>query len=137
MTERCLICDKDIVNDRCVVFVKGIDRMSQKFTNKTSGVVHSSCRKHYTRPDTIADDLKTKMTALEQSCRPSREFKLDFKHRCFCCCEVINEDFDRKQRKKPIQKREKVFDVRTLEIKENISKTANERGDKWGEQVSR
>lgn len=69
--------------------------------------------------------MKIKLITLEERFRPSRELKFDFKQKCIFCCEVINEEFLRKQRNKPVQKREQVFDVRTLKMKENISKTAN------------
>lgn len=113
MAERCLVCDVPVESDRSVVREKGMeglfkasiarkDGKSSVFENKTCGIVHNSCRKRYTRPQSVASDLKNAEVESHSSagsCRRSKVPTFDFKTKCLFCCGAINDEFYRKQKK--------------------------------------
>ncbi|GBN30617.1 hypothetical protein AVEN_103697-1 [Araneus ventricosus] len=69
MAEKCLLCEDYVVTDKCGVGEKGIDVLimasiarkdgkHQLFRRQKKIVLHVSCRKKYTRPQSITRDLK-------------------------------------------------------------------------------
>lgn len=111
MPERCLICDETVESDRSVVRERGMqgllrasiarhDGKKDRFKNETRGVVHSSCRKNYTRADTIAAVLRNEPSTSQACSRRSSAPEFDFKAKCFFCCEAIDDEFHWKQKKK-------------------------------------
>lgn len=78
MAEKCLICDGSVDSDRCVIRGKGLqglynasisrkDGKQNRFSGKKSAIVHASCRKIYTRAESIAADLKRDPSECQQS----------------------------------------------------------------------
>lgn len=153
MTDRCLICNERVEkDDSSQVGEKGIeglvsasiarnDGKSEFFMGKTSGVVHTVCRKNYTRPQSIVSSRRSSGESepgtSAGSTRRSSVPTFEFKKKCFFCCGTIDEAFQKKQQKKPLGKREVVSYVRTLEMKNSIFKAAGEREDDWSDQVLR
>ncbi|GBM32059.1 hypothetical protein AVEN_127396-1 [Araneus ventricosus] len=69
MAEKCLLCEDYVVTDKCGVGEKGIDGLIKTSIARKDGkhelfrgqkkiVLHASCRNKYTRPQSIARDLK-------------------------------------------------------------------------------
>lgn len=100
MAEKCLICECDVVSDLCNVGEKGIrglvnasdlrkDGKAEGFRNQKHGVVHESCRKEYTRADSIKRFLREALSEQQPSTSHgaprlrSAEVKFDFKTVCF------------------------------------------------------
>lgn len=122
MANSCLICDELIdENDVSVVHEKGIkgllnasvtrkDGKSSLFRWISSGVVHTSCRKRYTRPESVAADVRSlgeTESGLGEAeagpsgiCRRSYIPRFDFKEKCLFCCGSIDEEFHQKQLKR-------------------------------------
>ncbi|GBM00842.1 hypothetical protein AVEN_257357-1 [Araneus ventricosus] len=85
MAEKCLLCEDYVVTDKCGVGEKGIDGLikasiarkdgkHELFRGQKKVVLHASCRKKYTRPQSIARDchgICTNGAPLEE------EFELD------------------------------------------------------------
>ncbi|GBM30227.1 hypothetical protein AVEN_165824-1 [Araneus ventricosus] len=69
MAEKCSLCEDYVVTDKCGVGEKGIDGLIKASIARKDGkheifrgqkkiVLHASCRKKYTRPQSITRDLK-------------------------------------------------------------------------------
>ncbi|GBL77797.1 hypothetical protein AVEN_65612-1 [Araneus ventricosus] len=69
MAEKYLLCEDYVVTDKCCVGEKGIDGLikasiarkdvkHELFRGQKKIVLHASCRKKYTRPQSITRDLK-------------------------------------------------------------------------------
>ncbi|GBO37499.1 hypothetical protein AVEN_120364-1 [Araneus ventricosus] len=69
MAEKCSLCEDYVVTDKCGVGEKGIDGLIKASIARKDGkhelfrgqkkiVLHASCRKKHTRPQSITRDLK-------------------------------------------------------------------------------
>ena len=154
MTEKCFICRNDIVSDACHLSEKGIEGLikasiarkdgnDEFFKNKKSIVLHVSCRKQYTRPQTIARDLKMDLSQQQStaSCSTpslrSAQTSFEFKRKCLLCAEIIDDAFYAKESKKPLHRRRHVYPVRTTKFDQSLVIRAKERNDEWGDAISR
>ncbi|GBN48513.1 hypothetical protein AVEN_59149-1 [Araneus ventricosus] len=86
MAEKCLLCEDYVLTDKCGVGEKGIDGLikvsivrkdgkHELFREQKKVVLHASCRKKYTRPQSITRDchgICTSGAPLEEE-----EFELD------------------------------------------------------------
>ncbi|KAF2896450.1 hypothetical protein ILUMI_09724 [Ignelater luminosus] len=96
MAEKSLICECDVASDLCNVGEKKMrglvnasdlrkDGKVEGFRNKKHGVVHASCRKEYTRADSIKRFLREAFSEQQPSTSHggprlrSAEVKFDFK----------------------------------------------------------
>lgn len=155
MSEDCSLCGERLgAVNVCRIAEKGVrglvnasiarkDGKQEIFKDKKSLVVHASCRKNYTRPDSIAASLKREKSTQDIQLIPpsspeslrSRQVQFQFKTKCFFCAEDIH-GFIEKQKRRPPKFRDNVYEVRTQEMKQSVLDRANERGDKWGKEVS-
>lgn len=148
---KCLLCDKNLSVEKTVnVRKKGVDTIIKSSESRKDGkseilkglssvVVHVSCRKEYTREDSIKAALKN---ITESEASTSSPIKLrssipnfDFKKACLYCTEAIDEAFHEKEKKKEVSKRLKVHRVQTLQVRGSIIQAAERRGDKWAQEV--
>lgn len=138
MAEKCLICDEAVENDLCNVREKGIvglckaselrkDSKGEVFRNKTSGVVHNSCRRDYVRSDSIKRFLKEAILDQPSTSRDASSLR-------FFCTQTYDEE---KESKKPYAKRQTVFNVRTTTFLDSIIVHGQKRNDEWGNDVVR
>ena len=72
-------------------------------------LIHTECRKNYTRPQSIKAHLKrqapsTSSETPEPSTLRSKQLKFDFKTKCFFCAESVEGE-----EKKPKERRRKIF----------------------------
>ncbi|GBL99376.1 hypothetical protein AVEN_142086-1, partial [Araneus ventricosus] len=75
MAEKCLLCEDYVVTYKCGVGEKGIDGKHELFRGQKKVDIHASCRKKYTRPQSITRDchgICTNGAPLEEE-----EFELD------------------------------------------------------------
>lgn len=144
---KCPVCDEDVVKgskDVSEVKEKGIlghikaskernDDKYRSFFDSTSLLIHTSCRKNYTRTDTIKKDVRQASSSNEEAgpsqLRSSAPL-FDFKNHCFLCTRCLNEDI-----KKPLNKRRVVHSVETLTVKYRIKEVSSLRNDAWGNEV--
>lgn len=66
-----------------------------------------------------------------RSARPLFNFKLT----CFFCAENIDDNFLKNENKKPANKRRKVFNVRSLTLRDSILQMALKKDDEFGKIV--
>ena len=143
MEEICLFCGESLKEGgqpTCTVS-RGIETIIQRSLENEDGlhaklvdcssiVVHTNCRKNYTRP---AKKLSStvKMGPEKPNLRSEiREF--DFKTDCFFCGEEAS---SRIEKNKGVKNRRSIYEVRTIEMRDNVISRALERGDEWGEVV--
>ncbi|GBM50317.1 hypothetical protein AVEN_9074-1 [Araneus ventricosus] len=116
-TERnCSLCEDYVVTDKCGVGEKGIDGLIKESIARKDGkhelfrgqkkiVLHASCRKKYTRPQSITRDLKMAvldgqpLTSSSTPCLRSSQLEFDFKSKCLCAVMVsvgapLEEEFE-------------------------------------------
>lgn len=105
--------------------------------------VHDSCIKEYTREHSIIASLKKQSanqavptTSPIKSKLRSSVPSFDFKSACFYCAEIIDSKFYEREKKKHVNKRNKVHNVRSLFVKESILQAARKRNDKWSREVT-
>ncbi|GBL94270.1 hypothetical protein AVEN_16795-1 [Araneus ventricosus] len=96
MAEKCSLCEDYVVTDKCGVGEKGIDGLIKASIARKDGkhelfrgqkkiVLHASCRKKYTRPQSITRDLKIAvldgqpLTSSSTPCLRSSQLEFDFK----------------------------------------------------------
>lgn len=157
MSEKCVICDQhfdDSGADVSRVSEKGLLSLSKASKERNDNkvhcfvgikflTVHTLCRKKYTRTDSIQADLKRQ--ALASTSQPKEDsnktvglrssHKFDFKTKCFLCTISIDDDFKKKEGKKPLCKRRKWWPVRTFNIQKASLEAGLARKDKWGDEV--
>lgn len=144
---KCVICGADIERgvDGTRVSEKGLqtlrkaslqrkDGKHENFEGVTSLIVHTSCRKQYTRPSSVKAAAKSPTTSTSRDLRSSQD-KFDFQTKCFLCCETINLSFYEKQKRKPPEERRLVYSVRSLSVKDKVEDEAERRNDRWGNEV--
>ena len=113
------------------------------FAEKKNVVLHSSCKKRYTRPQTISRDLKVVPSEQQPGTSRSEPFlrstqiKFHFKTKCLLCSESIDDTFYATQRKRPLHKRRQVYQVQTTKFDESLVARAKERKDEWGDTIAR
>lgn len=146
-TTKCPVCVEDIVKgskDVSEVREKGIlglmkaskerkDDKHRGFYGLTTLLIHTSCRKNYTRIDTIKKDVRESSTSKEEagpSQLRSSVPKFNFKNNCLLCAQCTNE-----KKKSPLDKRRIVHSVQTLTIQYRIREACFMRKDSWGEEV--
>jgi hypothetical protein len=147
MSSKCFVCDEEVtasspdvskVGEKGIVSLKkasqerGDGKISQ-LANVTSLLVHTLCRKNYTRTQSIAAFKKQEASTSAQpetSVLRSALPKFDFKKNCFICGEFIQDETKKSQ-----DKRRKVHPVRTLDFHKVLMSAANVRNDSWGEEV--
>ena len=133
----CFICENELtVNDFVVVKRKGIislinasvvhnEEKDSVLQGLDSIKVHINCRKQYERINRIKPDeintnydvpIKSPIKGQLRSARPLFNFKL----MCFFCAENIDDNFLKNENKKPANKRRKVFNVRSLTLRDSI-----------------
>lgn len=144
---KCPVCDKDVVKgskDVSEVKQKGIlglikaskdrkDDKHQVFHALTSVLIHTNCRKNYTRPDTIKKDVRVASTSQEEagsSQLRSSAPQFDFKTNCLLCAHNVQE-----QTTTPLSRRRIVHSVETLSIQYRIREACSMRKDSWGDAV--
>lgn len=151
MNNKCFVCDGDIdksSDDVTSVTEKGIsilvktsnerkDRKSSQLMGLTSLLIHKSCRKNYTRSDSIAAYLKrqaasTSSQPVETVSLRSSLSQFHFMTDCFICAKPCDID---KEAKKKLQKRRTIYQVRTMGIQQKCLDAGLARKDKWGEDV--
>lgn len=154
MAEKCLLCENYVVTDKCDVGEKGIeglikasiarkDGKLELFRGQKNIVIHASCRKKYTRPQSITRDLKIAVLYQQPSissstpCLRSSQLEFDFKSKCLLCAETIDDQFYSKEKRKHFNKQRKVFPVRTTKFDDSLLARAKERKDEWPFKLSR
>ncbi|KAF2887752.1 hypothetical protein ILUMI_18421 [Ignelater luminosus] len=103
----------------------------------------SNCRKAYIRLDTIKAKFRRKAESDEAEASTSfspvkkklrgSEPAFNFKDMCMFCGETCD---PKCEKKKTVKRRKKIYEVRTLEFKDNIFKAAAKRNDDWGKTVA-
>lgn len=117
MDMKCLICDDVVVDDYSQVGEKGIlglvrasilrsDGKRVVFNDKKSGFIQKSCRKVYTRPDSIKSALRETGNNLPSTSQDdlrlrSTDKKVNLKSNCLFCEECIDDEFQEQQKKDP------------------------------------
>ncbi|GBO45937.1 hypothetical protein AVEN_79714-1 [Araneus ventricosus] len=96
MVEKCSLCEDYVVTDKCGVGEKGIDGLIKASIARKDGkhelfrrqkkiVLHASCRKKYTRPQSITRILKIavldgqSLTSSSTPCLRSSQLEFNFK----------------------------------------------------------
>ncbi|GBO39934.1 hypothetical protein AVEN_120113-1, partial [Araneus ventricosus] len=96
VAEKCSLCEDYVVTDKCGVGEKGIDGLikvsiarkdgkHELFRGQKKIVLHASCRKKYTRSQSITRDLKIAvldgqpLTSSSTPCLRSSQLEFDFK----------------------------------------------------------
>ena len=59
------------------------------------------------------------------------------KTKCFFCAIEITKEFHELQKKRPLDKREEGFEVRTIEMNEKVMDAVKRRDETWGNKVAR
>lgn len=147
-TENCFICDNSLLeNETIEVKEKGLETFRKSSVKRNDNkvkllaglksiVVHDVCRKRYNNEKLIAASLRrgsdaTKPQPLLRSSHPA----FSFKDRCFLCTEEITAEFIAKQKQTRLCKRNVVYSVRKLSMKQSISNIAKNRNDDWGRAI--
>lgn len=124
-TTKCPVCVENVVKGskdvsevrekRILDLIKGSkernDDKHQSFRGLTSLLIHTSCRKNYTRTDTIKKDVREAFTSKEEagpSQLRSSAPKFNFKNNCLFWAHCVKEDT-----KKLMNKRKVVHSVET------------------------
>ncbi|GBM46840.1 hypothetical protein AVEN_112188-1 [Araneus ventricosus] len=103
MAEKSSLCEDYVVTDKCGVGEKGIDGLIKTSIARKDGkhelfrgqkkiVLQASCRKKYTRPQSITRDLKITVLdgqPLTSSSTRLRSFQLEFHFKSKCLCAVM------------------------------------------------
>lgn len=151
--EICFICKQSlnegeilVVKERGVkkfqeVSVKRKNPQHQYFLSGLSQVnVHKACQKSYTNERMIAayvrhmTDNPDEQSSVSSSVR-SKSDAFDFKNQCILCGEELPENFQANQQKLPPSKRNYVYKVMKLEVKDTFMEAASKRGDEWALKV--
>lgn len=141
ITENCVVCEKTLNEGETVLVRKGLDTfkncslrrkdgISEKLKNVDSVVLHVNCRKKYTffRNVAAANNPSLKETTILRSTVSAFDFKRD----CLFCSEVCDSEAEKK---KPVSKRSKQFEVRSFSFKNQVIECAKKRNDDWGKKV--
>jgi len=117
--------------------------------NNISGtvMVHVVCRKSYTRKSSIISDLKqtsastasnkaVPTTPIKNKVRSSQQ-SLKLKSTCLFCFEIIPDNFSDIRKKKPVENRQIVCTVTSLNVGHSIIAQAKKRNDVWGKKVEK
>lgn len=128
----CCLCD-DLLEDGtelCVVKEKGLQSFIEASTKRKDGKVklfkerteiqvHVRCRKNYTTERSVAAYLKRAAQHIPKKKRSiTREFS--FKTHCFICGNQVATDHNQQQIKNPPNKRNMVYNVTTLSMREKV-----------------
>jgi len=118
-------------------------RGDNKFNNVSGTVMlHIECRKSYTRKSSILSDLNqacastasnkaVPTTLIKNKVRSSHQ-SLQLKSKCLFCFEIIPDNFSDIQKKKPVENRQIVCTVTSLNVGQ-----AKKRNDVWGKEVEK
>lgn len=151
---KCYICKKtqgnfvEVKQKGLISLVKASQmRDDNKFNVSGTIMVHIECRKSYTRKSSIVSDLKqaSASTASNKSAPPtpiknkvrSSHQSLQLKCKCLFCFEIIPDNFSDIQKKKPVENRQIVCTVSTLNVGHSIVAQAKNQNDVWGKQVEK
>lgn len=146
--ESCIICKDLCIKDFVQVGPKGRTTLVAASLERQDGLhellqiqesltLHIACRKAYTRESSIRSETrKSEKSAadeeFEQPTLRSRTPLFDITTHCLFCSEVLitSSRLETKRRKL-------TSNVETIEFKNNVLKRATERGDEWGEAVTK
>jgi len=148
-TTKCPVCLNDVVRESKDVYdikEKGIlglvkaskerkDDKHESFRGLTSLLIHTSCRKNYTRTDTIKKYVMEASTSQEEtgsSQLRSSVPKFNFKSNCLFCGHCAKEET-----KKPLAKRRIVHSVETLTVQNRIREVCSMREDTLVDEILR
>lgn len=143
-TSRCVICDNSLSSGETVYVVKGLTNLLDVSKRREDGKhthfenvgieLHKVCRREYIKERNIAQYIKEKKTKVKPVSQVLRSQEIfDFKTNCLLCggkCDVGLE------KKKPLNKRRKVFEIRSLSVRGTLLQKAALRNDAWGQQVA-
>lgn len=157
MEENCLLCDQILGSPSGVVTVgwKGIrslliasERRKDHLCSKLRGIefirIHIECRKEYTRGSSINAFVKQQSAADASSLvqgsslpqtRSSVKISFEFKTKCFFCADIIDENYFKKQLKKPIKNRRDAFFCQSKEMITTVLNAADRRNDENAREV--
>ncbi|KAF2891118.1 hypothetical protein ILUMI_15055 [Ignelater luminosus] len=139
MKEQCFICKLDL-NENGV----GVTRVGEKgiasllSTSTARGDDKGSrLRGLFSKADLKSrNQAATSFQPVDLECVTRSSLpNFEFKTQCFLCTNIIDDDFYKKEEKKPKAKRRIVYHVRTLITKNSVNKAANKRNAKWSEDV--
>lgn len=139
----CFICAESLSEGKTLVVKdRGVNRLRESsakrkltghsaFLNNMNKVrVHTSCQKSYNNDKLIAAYLQR--AASQPAPGPSRrslnEHVFTFKNHCFICGNEVPKDFEEKQKKHPLARRDQVSLCGKLSMKESILSIVNT----WG-----
>lgn len=144
----CFICD-GILDDGSKVTVvkeKGLKTFSEAskqrkdgkgvhLVGKTSIEVHEKCRKQYINEKLIAAYTKRAHQGGRVLELRSSVPTFSFKTHCFLCGLVITPEFIDEQKRLPASKRNLVYTVRQLTVRNNVVQLAEKRNDEYGRAI--
>lgn len=100
--------------------------------------VHSACQKNYTNGKLIKACLRRADKSVPESSQTrSNVDAFAFKDHCLFCNETITAEFLEMQVKLPLYRRTVVHLVQMNTLRDSILTTAQQRGDEWGETVTK
>lgn len=157
MEENCLLCDKILCSPSGVTTVglKGMrslllasERRKDNLGSKLRGIetirLHTECRKKYTRDESItalqkqqsaADPSSSAQGSSLPQTRSSVKTLFEFKIKCFFCADIVDEEYFKKQLKKPIKARRDAFYCRSKEMITTVLNAADRRNDEKAQEV--
>jgi len=138
--DKCVLCDENLHVGQTVNVTRGLgkiissserrnDGIAGKIHGKISLIVHTDCRKSYTRNASVGDTCPPSTSA--KALRSSLTNVFDFTHHCLFCGSECNKTEDEKR----ARKRRDVFEIRSLTVKNSILSAATRRNDEWGRVV--
>lgn len=144
----CFICDSALEDGSKVTVVKekGLktfceasrqrnDGKGVHLKGKTSIKVHEKCRKQYINEKLIAAYVKRAQQGGQKQQLRSSVPAFSFKNHCFLCGIAITSQFIEEQKKLPASKRNLVYSVRQLKVRENVVQLAEKRNDAYGRAI--
>lgn len=131
-TSRCVICDNSLSSGETVYVAKGLTNLLDVSKRREAGKhthfenvgieLHKVCRREYIKERNIAQYIKEKKTKVKPVSQVLRSQEIfDFKTNCLLCggkCDVGLE------KKKPLNKRRKVFEIRSLSVRGTLLQKA-------------
>ena len=114
------------------------DGLAQKMEIDSPLILHTECRKQYTRPSSIQaakrkDEFPPHASTATSGKRlklRSSELEFDFKRECLFCTENVSDNV-----KLAVDRRKSTSIVRTLEFRDTVVIRATEREDQWGDSL--
>lgn len=145
--ETCDFCGCAITSDRGELHQKGLgkvlaisndlqDEIGTKLSKKTLPIpIHVACRKNYIKPSTIAKRKRKSLPSKETlPKRRSQAPTVNIKHDCLYCGNPV-QDYSGSDQRVPLFRRSNIHQAETKELLASVVSKADERNDKWGEDV--